>query len=340
MIVTHQFGIPWTVAVLGTALTRDHVRLLRRYVDEAVLVFDADNAGQTSASRSVDAFAAEELTARVVALPDDLDPDECLRRKGADAFLKRMEEAIDGVTFKLNRALARLPEGASASSLTTGRVLDDVLATVALMPNLAAQSLEIRKIARQIGGHEYELKRRLEHLALANRRFMRRNGEAEAAESYIPRHPEMELLQVMLTYPETMPVVRSDLNIDDLFDANIRALVQRALDLSTCAGSVGAPELLSKTHDEFQRGILQEIMGKVWQKRPEPRAWCKELINVIISCKHWEAGHEEHRKAVEAGTGKREDETRALKAWLEHARKSHEKAGTLFVKRNSRGGPS
>ena len=92
--------------MLGTALSQEHVRVLRRHADEAVLLFDSDNAGQSSASRSVDAFAAEEIPVRVATLPDGLDPDEFLIKYGVEAFLKQLDRSPDGVTYKLERALA------------------------------------------------------------------------------------------------------------------------------------------------------------------------------------------------------------------------------------------
>ena len=99
------------MAVLGTALSQEHVRLLRRHADEAVLLFDSDSAGQTSASRSVDAFAAEEVPVRVATLPEGLDPDEFLLKYGVEAFLKQLEAAPDGVSYKLEPRAGRKRAG-------------------------------------------------------------------------------------------------------------------------------------------------------------------------------------------------------------------------------------
>ena len=128
--------------------------------DEAVLIFDADNAGQASANRSIDAFAAEELTARVVTLPDGLDPDDFLRQKGTEAFLEVINSAADGITHKLNRALA----AQDSSSLGQSKALDDVLATVALMPNAVTQSFEVKKISERTDIPEDTLRQRVQRL--------------------------------------------------------------------------------------------------------------------------------------------------------------------------------
>ncbi|MHC4138553.1 MAG: DNA primase, partial [Planctomycetota bacterium] len=74
VIIAHQHGIDWSVAVLGTALTREHVRTLRRYSDKAILVFDADTAGQKSSERNLDIFIEEDFDVNIVLLPKGYDP--------------------------------------------------------------------------------------------------------------------------------------------------------------------------------------------------------------------------------------------------------------------------
>ncbi|PLX41620.1 MAG: DNA primase [Deltaproteobacteria bacterium] len=75
VVMLHQLGIRGAVASLGTALTREHVEVLRRRVGDAVLVYDGDNAGRKAMERSLEIFLAEGFPARAVLLPDGEDPD-------------------------------------------------------------------------------------------------------------------------------------------------------------------------------------------------------------------------------------------------------------------------
>lgn len=93
VIACHVNGIQNVVAPQGTALTADHARILKRYVSEAILCFDSDNAGQSAVRRSANDLLRFGLAVRVAALPAPHDPDSFLREKGATAFRELVEQA-------------------------------------------------------------------------------------------------------------------------------------------------------------------------------------------------------------------------------------------------------
>jgi len=86
-------GIEYAVAPLGTSLTRPHVRSLRGYCEQVILLFDGDTAGLKAAMRSVPHFLAEQVEARIALLPDGEDPDTLVRRQGAEAVLELLDAA-------------------------------------------------------------------------------------------------------------------------------------------------------------------------------------------------------------------------------------------------------
>src|SRR6266699_3191490 len=85
VITAHQFGVANSVASSGTALTDDPVRLLKRFTDELLLVFDADRAGRAAAEKAAVLVAQHGMRTRAATLPDGMDPDELLRAAGAQA---------------------------------------------------------------------------------------------------------------------------------------------------------------------------------------------------------------------------------------------------------------
>lgn len=96
-----QFGVTGVCATLGTALTPDQARLLKRFAPMVYLAYDGDSAGQHAILRGLDILEAEGVPARVLDFPDGLDPDEFIRRDGPEAFQKL--PAITPETYRLRR---------------------------------------------------------------------------------------------------------------------------------------------------------------------------------------------------------------------------------------------
>ncbi|MEK7707335.1 MAG: DNA primase [Verrucomicrobiota bacterium] len=106
LIACYMAGIQNMVAPQGTALTADHARILKRYVDEVVLCFDSDKAGQNAAVRSLDGLLASGLAVRVAVVPAPHDPDSFIKANGGEAFRKLIEGAEGFFDYYLNRLCA------------------------------------------------------------------------------------------------------------------------------------------------------------------------------------------------------------------------------------------
>src|ERR1700674_2910553 len=115
VITAHQFGVKNAVASSGTALTDDHVRLLKRFTDEVLLVFDADRAGRAAAFKAVELASSHQMRTRVATITAPAkDPDEFLRAAGAQAAEKWDELAAaapSGWEFSIKDSLTRLHPG-------------------------------------------------------------------------------------------------------------------------------------------------------------------------------------------------------------------------------------
>jgi len=214
-LMAHEKGIKWVVATLGTALTPFQVRRLRRYADEAVLVFDADSAGVAASDRGLDIFLAEEMEGKVAVLTGGLDPCDFLQKEGAEGFLKLISEAREVFDWKLESFAARL-------DLDTARARNEVLQEMVRLLEetksalsremLIARSRFIQGICDRLGVSEEALRQRLRPRLPAGRRGGRRGSEAPPATgrdatAASPSRPlpqgrlaglQRELLEVML----------------------------------------------------------------------------------------------------------------------------------------------
>ena len=106
-IALHQYGFDCAVASLGTALTEDGANLLSRYTDQVVLIYDGDEAGQNATQRAIPILEKAGLQVKVLKMRDAKDPDEYLKKFGADRFRILLEESANRVEYQLNAILRK-----------------------------------------------------------------------------------------------------------------------------------------------------------------------------------------------------------------------------------------
>ncbi|MFM7182923.1 MAG: DNA primase [Verrucomicrobiales bacterium] len=163
LIALAAAGFTHAVAPLGTALTRDHARLLKRHTEVATLCYDADAAGLKAADRAFAELAPAGLTVKVAELPPGEDPDSLLRKEGADALRARLDAATPYVDFFFARRKETLVSGDLASRTAVAReaaavvarfsdpiAREGVLRQAAVRLNLEADLFR-REVRRELG---------------------------------------------------------------------------------------------------------------------------------------------------------------------------------------------
>jgi len=153
-IMCHQMGIRNAVATLGTALTSDHVRVLRRYIRQLTVVYDADEAGLRAAERSLELLLPEQMDTRVAVLPEGEDPCSFLISHGAEQFVQVLDSAKELIDFKLDMVMAD-PDYQTVAG--QARVVDELMELVAACPNPNSRDLLIRRAALRLGANRASL---------------------------------------------------------------------------------------------------------------------------------------------------------------------------------------
>ena len=101
-IALHQYGFDCAVASLGTSLTEEHAVLISRYVEQVVLIYDGDAAGQRATQRAIPILEKAGIRVKVLQMKDAKDPDEYLKKFGADKFRLLLEASANRVEYQLN----------------------------------------------------------------------------------------------------------------------------------------------------------------------------------------------------------------------------------------------
>lgn len=146
-LALHRAGFANAVATCGTALTEEHARLLKRYAQRVLLLFDQDSAGRKATFRAMDVLLAEGLPAAVVELDAGEDPDSFLRKRGVEAFRERLAAARPVLEVFMEATLAAHGEGIEGRA----RAVAEIAAKLALLPSDIERSLYVKALAQRTG---------------------------------------------------------------------------------------------------------------------------------------------------------------------------------------------
>ncbi len=317
VILAHQFGFTAAVATLGTALTRDHVRLIRRFAERVVAVYDGDSAGEKASERSLDIFLEEDLEFRVATLPAGLDPCDCLNQRGPEVFRGVLSAAVDLFAYRLTLVRKRWD---CTSVEGKAKAIDHVLESLALTPNEVKRRLQVELLARELDVTSALLEKRLATLREQASRHALRPVAAAGAQvpagpapartgpdspAWLPaasepgrRETARELLDIVLSAPALIPRVREALPPADWPTEGSRKVAEALfahwdqhgeLNIAGFLGSLGDPALADRLagviaegegkghHEARLEGVLKTIT--LWRREAEARAVRREVRN-------------------------------------------------------------
>src|SRR5882724_5546690 len=202
-IACYMAGVQNIVAPQGTAFTADHARILKRYVEEVVLCFDSDDAGQNAAVRALDHLLASGLAVRVAVVPAPHDPDSLIKASGGAAFKDLIERAEGFFDYYLNRLCA-------TNALTTDKgrlaVLSDMAAAVHKTGNVVLVDKYAQKTALRLGVSPEAVRAEFKKAARGNK-YETRPDQPESEQASPPELPsalETWLLKILLLHDDLL----------------------------------------------------------------------------------------------------------------------------------------
>jgi DNA primase len=199
-LALHKYGITEAVATLGTALTRSHIRILKGYASEVVVVFDPDEAGRKAAVKSLPLFLQEGVPARVLVLPGGEDPDGFVNREGAKAFWDLVEAAVPMLDYFVDLTLAEAGE----SPESRARAVNNITAALSVTDDAALKAFYIKRVSERTGLSEALLAGRA-RMTSGPRRSEERASVGDGSPAARLLVNERNLLDILFHYPEFAP---------------------------------------------------------------------------------------------------------------------------------------
>jgi DNA primase len=263
-VVLWDGGIAHVVSPLGTAMTSDQARLLKRYVENVILAFDADAAGEQATLRGIDLLVEAGLQVRIASLPEGVDPDECLRSLGRERFERLLaEESLSLFDFLVQTARRRIPGRETEDKV---RAAQFVLPTIAKVPNAMLRREYVRLLADRLQLDEAAVAEELAKVqprpvAIAGLRPSQpqeRSGQAKK-----PRGgpgAERMLVALMLDDASRWERIEPPLSSDEITDPDLRAILETACSLATGGRVVTPAHIVSRLPHAEAAALIAELV--------------------------------------------------------------------------------
>ncbi|MEZ6129740.1 MAG: DNA primase [Planctomycetaceae bacterium] len=273
-IACHQAGVTNVVATLGTAMTEDHVKFLKRFAERVVLIYDGDKAGRDAAEKSIGRFLAQDLDLRILTLEDGQDPADYLENHGKDDFESLIKQAPEAWEYKLRTVTERYgARSVSGQQQIMNQMLEFLAAAPALQGTMR-EDLIIKNVCQRVQVDEATTRRQLREVRqkTTQRRFVR-HDEPNLPEPVIKSHrgadlAERELLEIILSQPETTDYIRYQIGPDDFEDAQHRRLLELCFDLVAEEGLLpDSQRVIAATEsDSGLLSLVNELLDSAKQK--------------------------------------------------------------------------
>ena len=271
VVIPHQVGRTEFVAALGTALTPDQARLARRYVDEVVILFDADEAGTNASLRALANLVTEKgLTVKVARLPDGLDPDEAVR---ADPALleKALDDADDLIAFIIDQTLSGYERTSAAGQ---ERAILAAIKLLAKIPDKIRLFRELAQVAQRFGLPEEVLRSKVSEAELVERRggpMKRRpqhfSQDTDRMRQTAPSAPvqgfELHLLEALLALPDGAAQVVKEGGGPEAFSPGTAQLVAATIFQLAAEGPVEPAHVMGRLEDSGARDLCGHLIGRI-----------------------------------------------------------------------------
>jgi DNA primase len=258
LLMLHQSGLRQSVATLGTALTAHHLRLLRRYTERMVLVFDGDAAGQQASLRLLPLFLEEGLWPKVVLLPEGEDPDGFLRKGHLEDFKRRIAEGPLLMDFFLDR-LAKIHPVKSVEG--RAKCADEALAMIQRIPDVIQRDFYLKALAERLELEVSLLRNRIGR-GLKGRLRTETGAQGPLSQRYDSRAEET-VVRLMTQDPRWVGRVLEERIIDEFESPSLQQIARAMEEVYRRRGDLPLSEVMAGLEETLQEKLRRIIFKEV-----------------------------------------------------------------------------
>ena len=252
LLTLHQYGLKHSVATLGTALTTQHIRTLKRYTKNLITLFDADPAGIQATLRSLPLFLEEEVAGKTIALPKGEDPDGFLRKGNLEDFERRAERAVPLIDFFFDRLMKTYDVKSVDGKV---RVAKEGVALLGKIPDKIRRDFYTKALADRLDVKEsflYEMLRSSPQAPWKGGEDLRRSS----MERGFPKSEEM-VIRLMVHHPEVIPTLSKEGVIREFESPILQNIAEALENLYQRKGRLDLPEVLANVEEDLKGRVCE-----------------------------------------------------------------------------------
>ncbi len=251
-ILPYQGGVKNIVASQGTALTVEQVRLLKRYTNNVVMIYDADSAGELATLRSLDIFVEEEVNVKVASLPKGFDPDSFVRKNGIEGFCKEIKGAWNLFDYKLKVLKSRYDIKDIANKAKVSSLMFE---TINKFKNAILKAEYLKKLSFELGVKEEAL---LEEAKKGDKTKLATALQTDTKKRGLNISPtEKLLMSLMLEENSLINRIRANFDPQDFKDERISRIVSVMFSLIEQGKEVRPQSLINHLEDDISQLISE-----------------------------------------------------------------------------------
>ena len=254
LILPFQNGVKNMVATLGTALTIEQIRLIKRLTQNVVIIYDADEAGQAASLRGLDLLVSEGLFVKIVSLPAGMDPDSYVRQHGSDKLLKVIESAQNLFDYKLKLLLNRFNP---AESEDKTKIAAEMLPTIKRIENGVLRSDYIKRLSKTLFISEDAL---LEELAKVKLDYSYLGEDKTIKHENKIRPAEKMIVSLMMEDPAIAQEVKSVLKKEEFISPDMRRIIDVIYQMLDANNTPNERKVINQINDENLSHIIYESL--------------------------------------------------------------------------------
>jgi DNA primase len=278
LIACFMGGVQNVVAPQGTAFTADHARIIKRYVEEVVLCFDSDDAGQNAAVRSLDHLLASGLAVRVAVVPAPHDPDSFIKESGGPAFKQLIDGAKGFFEYYLNRLCATNQVATDKGRLVVLRAMAEA---VNKTQNVVLIDKHAQETALRLGVSPDAVRAEFRKLSRIKARAEEPEAEAVSPETSAvetPPTPEYWLLKLVLLHDDLVEWASAHVDPDWLVHSVTRQIIAARLNAHRGRTWTSLPAFLDQCESQDLRNLSTEVTT---EERPIPNP-SQQLADIAL----------------------------------------------------------